>query len=77
MLHFRFNLGVTSRNAFRSSLTFQKLMQVRYTSDLRTFQVVEMFFPRSGRSYNCKEKPCGTFFSIFDVKYFFKKRTLT
>ena len=35
---------------FRSSLNFQNLMQVRYTSDLRTFQVVKVFFPRSGGS---------------------------
>ena len=41
---------ITSRHAFRSSWNFQKLMQVRYTSDLRTFQVVKIFFPRSGGS---------------------------
>ena len=47
-LNFRFSgkLGslITSRHAFRSSWNFQKLMQVRYTSDLRTFQVVKIFF---------------------------------
>ena len=30
---------ITSRHAFRWSWNFQKLMQVRYTLDLRTFQV--------------------------------------
>ena len=38
---------ITSRHAFRSSWNFQKLIQVRYTSDLRAFQVAEIFFPRS------------------------------
>ena len=46
-LNFRFSgkLGslITSRHAFRSSWNFQKLMQVRYTSNLRTFQVVKNF----------------------------------
>ena len=41
---------ITSRHAFRSSQNFQKLMQARYTSDLRTFQVVNLFFPRSSCS---------------------------
>ena len=44
------NFTFSGRHAFRSSLNFQKLMQVRYTSDLRTFQVVKIFFPRSGGS---------------------------
>ena len=33
---------ITSKHAFRSSWNFQKLMKVRYTLDLRTFQVVEI-----------------------------------
>ena len=45
-------------------------MKVRYTFDLRTFQVVKIFFPRKRKTYQ-------TFFSIFDVKYFFNKRTVT
>ena len=41
---------ITSRHGFRWSLDIQKLMQVRYNSDVRTFQVVKVFFPRSGSS---------------------------
>ena len=37
---------ITSRHAFRLSLNFHKLMQVIYTSDSETFQVVKIFFPR-------------------------------
>ena len=39
---------ITSRHALKSSWNFPKLMQVRYTSDLRTFQFVNIFIPRSG-----------------------------
>ena len=67
---------ITSRHVFRSSWSFQKLMQVRYTSGLRKFLVLKIFFPRSDGSWNCKKKLCATFFSIFDVKYFLKKRTV-
>ena len=51
-------------------------MQAKYNSDLRTFPVVKIFFPRSGVDKIAKN-PCGKFFSIFDVKYFFNKRTVT
>ena len=37
-------------------------MQARYTSNLWTFQVVEIFFSRSGGSRNCKKTSCGLFF---------------
>ena len=64
---------ITSRQAFRLSWNFQKLMQVRYTPDLRAFQFVKIsFFPRSGGSLNCKKKPMWNVFSIFDIKYFFR-----
>ena len=55
---------LTSKYAFRWSWIFQKLMQVRYTSDFRTFPYVKIFFPRSRGSWNCKKCPCGMFFSI-------------
>ena len=51
-------------------------MQVRYTSDLRTFQVVKIFFPRS-EVHEIAKNSCRTFYSIFDVKYFFNKRIVT
>ena len=53
-------------------------MQIKYTSDLRKFQVVKILFPRSERGGHKIEKkhPCGTCFSIFDVKYFFNERTV-
>ena len=38
---------ITSRHAVTLSSNFQKLMRVRYTSGLRTFQVVKTFFPKS------------------------------
>ena len=34
---------ITSKHAFRWSWNFQKLMQDRYTSDLRTFEVAKIF----------------------------------
>ena len=46
---------ITLRHAFRSSWNFQKLIQVTCTSDLSTFQIVNIFFPRSGGSKNCKQ----------------------
>ena len=55
---------ITSRHAFRLSWNFQKLMQVRYTSDLRTFQVVKIFFSRSG-VHNIEKKKHGCFFQFF------------
>ena len=39
-------------------------------------KVVKIFFPRSGGSKNSKKKNFF-FFSIFNVKYFFNKRTVT
>ena len=68
---------ITSNHTFRSSWNFQKLMQVRYASDLRACQVVKMFFQDQGVHKSAKEKPCWIFFSILDVKYFFNKKTLT
>ena len=50
---------ITSTHAFRSSWNFQKLMPVRYTSDLRAFQVVKI-----QGFIKLQRKPCGTFFSI-------------
>ena len=51
-------------------------MQVRYTSDLATFQVVETFQDQG--VHKIVKKTCRMFFfSIFDVKYFFSKRTVT
>ena len=49
-------------------------MQVRYTSDVRTFQVMNFFFQYQG-VHKIAKKTCGSLFSIFDVKYFFSKRT--
>ena len=54
---------ITSRHTVRSSWNFQKLMQVRYTSDLKTFQVVKIFFPRVHKI--AKKKPTWNFFFQF------------
>ena len=45
-----------SRHTVISSSNFQKLMRVRYTSGLRTFQVVKIFFPRSGGFIKLQKK---------------------
>ena len=58
---------ITLRHVFRWSWNFQKLMQVRYSSDLRPFQVVKVFFPRSGGSQNCQKTHVEHFFSNFDI----------
>ena len=55
---------ITSRHAFRLSWNFQNLMQVIYTSDFRTFQVVNIFFPRSGHSWNRKKPMWNVFFQF-------------
>ena len=55
-------------------------MQVSYNSDLRTFQVVKIFFPRTGVhkiATKKKQTQIKDFFSILDVEYFFNKRTIT
>ena len=66
--HFKFlgQLGwlITSRHTFRSSWNFQKLMKVRYTFDLRTFQVVKIFFPRWGVHKTAKKKHAKHFFQF-------------
>ena len=54
---------ITSRHAFRSSQNFQKLMQVRYTSDLVTFQVVETFQDQG--VHKIVKKTCRMFFFQF------------
>ena len=83
---------ITSRHGFRwFGWNIQKLMQVRYTSDVRTFQVVKVFFPRENEyiggnnsrgirgfiNLQKKQQTTGTLLSIFDVKYSFNKRTVT
>ena len=58
-----FNTKFHFKTSFRSSWNFQKLLQVRYTSDLRTFEVAKFYFQDQGVH--------------FDVKYFFNKITVT
>ena len=65
---------ITARHTVRLSWNFQKLMQVRYTSDLRIYQVVKIFFPRVHEIAK-KKTYVELFFSVFDVKYFFNKKT--
>ena len=69
---------ITSRHAVRWSWNLQKLMQVSYTSDLRTFHVVKIFFPRSGFHKTAKKTHVECFFqflmlNISSIKELFHK----
>ena len=72
----QFGSLITLRHVLRWSWSFQKLMKVRRTSDFSVFQVWKFSF-QDQEFINCKNCPCRTFFSIFDVRYFFNTTTVT
>ena len=51
-------------------------MLVKYTSDLSKFRVVKFSF-QDQDVHKIAKNSYGPFFSIFDVKYFLNKRTVT